>query len=413
MGASRAAVGSEDGMSLLTYPAPSRPLERVAPVAPVSLAHAAAALFASTCVVVGVLWDISWHSSIGRDTFWSAPHLAIYLGGLVAGLSSGASVLRASFRATQPRENEQLSFWWYFQGSLGDWLCIWGAIAMLASAPFDNWWHNAYGLDVRILSPPHAVLAMGILAIQLGSSFMVLALQNGAEGSPESAGSERAAIYRRMYAFAAGLIVINFAVMFTEYTFRIYQHSALFYQIVCATLLAPLVAAAVAGRMRWPATAAALTYTGVLLILHIVLPLFPAEPRLAPVLFPVDRLLPPQYPLLLLPPAVVTDLVLRRWRSAPPWALSVLLAAGFLGAFLAVQWPFADFLQSDYARNAIFKQNVRPYMIAEDSYGVRGEFFAPQAGLELWGGLAVALALGVVAARLGLGCGRWMSRVRR
>jgi len=32
---------------------------------------------------------------------------------------------------------------------------------MLASAPFDDWWHNAYGLDVRIISPPHMVLAAG------------------------------------------------------------------------------------------------------------------------------------------------------------------------------------------------------------------------------------------------------------
>ena len=29
---------------------------------------------------------------------------------------------------------------------------------MIVSAPFDNWWHNAYGLDVRIISHPHMVL---------------------------------------------------------------------------------------------------------------------------------------------------------------------------------------------------------------------------------------------------------------
>ena len=30
---------------------------------------------------------------------------------------------------------------------------------MLTSAPFDNWWHDAYGLDVKIISPPHMFLA--------------------------------------------------------------------------------------------------------------------------------------------------------------------------------------------------------------------------------------------------------------
>ena len=45
--------------------------------------------FASTSVIVGVTWDISWHRSIGRDSFWTPAHLAIYLGGIVAGLSCG------------------------------------------------------------------------------------------------------------------------------------------------------------------------------------------------------------------------------------------------------------------------------------------------------------------------------------
>ena len=56
---------------------------------------------------------------------------------------------------------------WGFRAPLGAWVCIWGAFAMLTSAPFDDWWHNAYGLDVKILSPPHVVLAAGIGAIQI------------------------------------------------------------------------------------------------------------------------------------------------------------------------------------------------------------------------------------------------------
>jgi len=63
-------------------------------------------------------------------------------------------------------------------------VCIWGSFAMLTSAPFDNWWHNAYGLDVQILSPPHAVLGIGMIAIEIGAMLMVLAQQNrGGESS--------------------------------------------------------------------------------------------------------------------------------------------------------------------------------------------------------------------------------------
>ena len=40
-----------------------------------------AVLFASLGIVVGLIWDISWHRTIGRDTFWSPPHLLEQLGG--------------------------------------------------------------------------------------------------------------------------------------------------------------------------------------------------------------------------------------------------------------------------------------------------------------------------------------------
>ena len=56
-----------------------------------------AVLFASACIVVGVIWDISWHSTIGRDTFWTLPHLLEQLGALVAGMSCGWLALRVTF----------------------------------------------------------------------------------------------------------------------------------------------------------------------------------------------------------------------------------------------------------------------------------------------------------------------------
>ena len=44
------------------------------------------AALAVTSAYVGGYWDISWHRSIGRDTFWSAPHMAIYACGVLAGI---------------------------------------------------------------------------------------------------------------------------------------------------------------------------------------------------------------------------------------------------------------------------------------------------------------------------------------
>ena len=52
---------------------------------------------AVTSAMVGGHWDISWHRSIGRDAFWTAPHIAIYLCGVLAGVSSAYLILSTTF----------------------------------------------------------------------------------------------------------------------------------------------------------------------------------------------------------------------------------------------------------------------------------------------------------------------------
>ncbi len=61
-----------------------------------------------------------------------------------------------------------------FRAPLGAFIAAWGGIAMLTSAPFDNWWHNAYGLDVKIVSLPHTLLILGIRAVGVGMLFLRL-----------------------------------------------------------------------------------------------------------------------------------------------------------------------------------------------------------------------------------------------
>ena len=79
----------------------------------------------------------------------------IYLGGVVAGLTCGWLALAHDVCRARPRSARAAVRFWGFRAPFGAWVCIWGAFAMLTSAPFDDWWHNAYGLDVKILSPPH------------------------------------------------------------------------------------------------------------------------------------------------------------------------------------------------------------------------------------------------------------------
>ena len=95
--------------------------------------------------------------------------LLIQAGGLIAGASAGYVALHTTVRGTPEERAASVSFWG-FRAPLGAWISIWGCGAMLTSAPFDNWWHNAYGLDVKIISPPHALLLLGVCAVEAGVS---------------------------------------------------------------------------------------------------------------------------------------------------------------------------------------------------------------------------------------------------
>jgi hypothetical protein len=131
--------------------------------------------------VVGSAWDISWHESIGSDTFWTPARMLIYLSGVLAGTSCGYLILSTTFNKKSALCDVSVSMWG-FRGPLGAFICAWGGVAMIASAPFDNWWHNSYGLDVKILSPPHVLPALGMIGIRFGTLVMVLEAMNRAQG---------------------------------------------------------------------------------------------------------------------------------------------------------------------------------------------------------------------------------------
>ncbi|MGQ0736926.1 MAG: hypothetical protein ACT4QD_25150 [Acidobacteriota bacterium] len=362
-----------------------------------------AVLFASTSVVVGGIWDISWHRSIGRDTFWTPAHLAIYLGGIVSGLTCGWLALKITFAGSDVERHAAVRFWG-FRAPLGAWVSIWGAIAMVTSAPFDDWWHNTYGLDVKIISPPHIVLAAGIAAIQCGAMLMALARQNRAIGDRRRLG--------QLYLFGAALLILLASTVATEYTQRWDMHQSLFYQVTAAVFVFLLVSAARASVARWPATIVTLIYTTLTMVMVLVLPLFPAQPLLGPIYVQVDRFMPPDFPLLLIAPAIAIDLLMSRVQPGRvrDWLLAVALGVVFVAVFVAVQWPFADFLVSPWARNDFFGSHRMDYGVPPQIQARWYELNPPD-NLAL--GLSIAVGLGCVSARLGLWWGNWMARVQR
>ena len=364
--------------------------------------HLTAVVFAATSVIVGLVWDISWHMTIGRDTFWTPAHMAIYTGGIVAGLASGWEVLRQSFLAQPESRAASVRVWRLFYGPLGGWLCIWGAVAMLTSAPFDDWWHNAYGLDVQILSPPHSILALGFLAILIGATLLAAARQTR-DATLQSAW---------IVAYTGGLVLTIASIMFYEYEERVLMHTGIFYEVTAAVFPMFLVAAGTAVRLKWPATAVALVYTLVMLTQLWLLPAFSATPLLGPIRQPTSHMVPLNFPLLLLLPAFAIDMILQRTNERGPWLRALLLGGAFLLVFAGTQWPFAEFLIGPHSRNWIFHTGSLPYMVPPESLQGRQQF-VQQPPDVLVTALAVAFALAVVSARAGISWGGWLRSVRR
>ena len=397
-------------MSTLASATPT-PAAGVAVPAPRSRAAASVApwplwavAFASTSVIVGVLWDISWHRSIGRDSFWTPAHLAIYLGGVVAGLSCGWLVLHTTFAGSARERAAGVSFWG-FRGPLGAWVCIWGALAMIVSAPFDDWWHNAYGLDVEILSPPHVVLAFGIYGIAVGAMLMALARQNGAPAS--------ARVLRWLFVYTGGFLILNAATLFTEYiAMPNVQHGPRYFFTTAAVFPLLLVGIARGAASRWGATGAAGVYMGVTMAMIWILQLFPAQPMLAPIMRPIEHMVPPWFPILLVAPALVADVLVNRIPAGAGWLRQGSIAVGTgiaaMLALAAVQWPFAAFLLTEPARNFFFAADQFGFNLAPGPF--QYEFWGRPMTMGAAGWTALIAAASAVA---GLWWGNWMARVRR
>ncbi len=362
----------------------------------------------ATLILTGIVWDISWHSAIGRDTFWTPAHICIHMGGTLGGFVCGWLVLRATFFGGSQHGAGAVRLWG-FRGPLGAWVTIWGALAMLTSAPFDNWWHDAYGLDVKILSPPHSLLAAGMYFHVAGALLLLLGVQNRSSDPARPAG-------RWLFVYAAGILTCLAAIMVTEESLPNQQHDAKFYAISCGIYPLFLIAPARAARVRFPATTIAAVYMGLTCAAVWILPLFSATPMLAPIYNPVKHMVPPMFPLVLVAPALAVDLVLLAMRKYAGWKGDLLFAIGaaaaFASVFLIVQWQFSKFLISPAATNHLFAGSS--FFTFADRPGPHWNRFwvstdrVPSATSLAW---IFALALG--SATAGTFLGNWMRKVKR
>lgn len=260
----------------------------------------AVAFAGAMSALAGGYWDDAWHTELGRDEFFIAPHIAIYAGIAVSG---AALTLWALLVA---REHGTATVWRHRPLALA----LLSVAVTLASGPIDNTWHVAFGRDAVIWSPPHMLGIAGTLA--LGAAILA-----ELSGRPERWA-------RGLTAVAGALVLASAGFATVEYDTDVPQFDDAFYLPVlgfAASVGLVLVRAASNG--RWAATAAAAVYTVFIAAVGGFLAL---------VDFP-----PPALPLLVLPALVVDVAADRRWHP-------VVTATAFTLALHAAYVPVRNIL---------------------------------------------------------------------
>jgi hypothetical protein len=338
--------------------------------------------------------------------------MAIYACGVLAAIICGYLIVATTFGHSAKLKAASVNVLG-FRAPLGAFIAAWGGIATLTSAPFDNWWHAAYGLDVKIVSPPHTLLILGLRAVNVGILFLILAAMNRSATVDLPSSKLNFKALQTLFLYLGGLIVTGQMFFLMEYTWDVKLHSVAAY--VALGIAIPLVFAMLsqASRHRWAATYTALIYTLFVIAEILILPLFPAQPKLGPVFYPVTHLVPAKFPILIFVPAIALDLFWQRTRGWKPWKVALVSGFLFITILTIVEWPFASFLLSKASENRFFGTIYFDYNSRPNGIDRMRLFLDPAHGLDLFAGLLRAAIYGSIGTWIGLSFGRWMRSVQR
>src|SRR5918992_1527353 len=130
---------------------------------------ALAAKIGATLLLVGAVstyWDIATHIDAGRERFLTPAHIGIYSAVLISAIAIALSGLADHFRVGDSFLTALRHPFRNLRPGIG--VAGAGMLTTLVAAPFDNAWHEIYGIDVTIWSPPHLLAIFGIAAASLG-----------------------------------------------------------------------------------------------------------------------------------------------------------------------------------------------------------------------------------------------------
>ncbi len=356
-----------------------------------------------SCAVFGLHFDVSWHRSIGRDSFWNPAHLVLYSSGVLAALYCGYLIAATTFGTDRELKRHSVTVWG-LSAPIGVFVACWGGLGVLYDAIFDNWWHNAYGLDVRFTSPPHLLFSLSLWFEMLGGLMLAFSYLNRADGALKKPRLQAIVLYM-------GALIAT-AQMFAcfSYTWDTKLHNTRAYIAVAIFLPVSLAMMSRVTRHRWTCTIIAAIYSAIHILLILVPPLFAATPRLGPIYVPVTHFIPPRFPLLIVVPAIALDLV---WQRRPR-VNAVLSGIVFTALLAAAEWPFATFLLSPLSADRFFGTRYLGFddLTAPPDASL-WQFQLPQHGAHLLAGLATAAVCAAIGIYAGSALGDRMRLIRR
>lgn len=258
-------------------------------------------------------WDIATHVDQGRERFLTPAHAGIYAGVTVALAAIGLGLM-ADRRAAGASALQAIL---HPLADVRPGLAAAGAgmATALAAAPLDNAWHEIYGIDVTIWSPPHLLAIFGVSVAALGLAMLVAPAAREQEGF--------SLYFFLLSSFLAGLVIIT-----GEYAFNGPQYRIAYHSIILTAASTLVLAAAAEAPGRWSATRVSVWFQGLGLV------------SLA-LLFVLGRTLP--FLPLIVPAAVVLDVLFSRARRG-----STMVVAGIASAtaIVGVNWVLLESLDT-------------------------------------------------------------------
>lgn len=136
---------------------------------------AAVVLLGTAISLTGIMWDVQWHVDVGPDTFFTLSHLLLYSGSAISGIAAAVMVLRATAaqragnRLDRAAGGPAIRVFGVFAAPVGYLVAGSGAALFLLYGLLDLWWHEVYGFDAVLGSPPHVALFSSITITMVGA----------------------------------------------------------------------------------------------------------------------------------------------------------------------------------------------------------------------------------------------------